>query len=139
MVFLTEDDFKQQVKDEILTSITGGDATLLNSAELRAIAQMTDALNVRYDVVNIFNKTGSNRNDGVVMRLVDMVLYHLHSRINPGQVPQLRADRYADCMEWLQFVASGKFAPDLPLPAGTDEGTKLDVQYGGKPARNPYY
>jgi hypothetical protein len=139
MVFLTTEDFKQHIKDEILASITGNDFSLLDSAELRAIAQMTDALSVRYDVPNIFNKAGAARNQGVVMRLVDMVLYHLHSRINPGQVPQLRAERYTDCLEWLRFVAAGKFMPDLPLPAGASEGTKLDVQYGGRTARDPYF
>lgn len=139
MVFLTETDFNDQIKGEILDAVTGNSNTLLDSAELKAIAQMTAALNVRYDCAAIFSATGNNRNQAVVMYLVDIVLYHLHSRINPGQVPQLRNDRYTDAVKWMEMVARGQFQPDLPLPGGADEGTKLDVQYGSRAARNPYY
>ena len=139
MIFLTSTDFKEQVKDEILATMTGGDTSLLDKAELKSIAQMTTALNVRFDAANIFNKTGTDRNSEIIMRLVDMVLYHLSSRINPGQVPTLRQNRYDDCIEWMKLVASGKMEPDLPKPTGANEGTKNDVQFGSRKARDPYF
>ena len=139
MVFLTLADFNDAIQAKILESITGGDNSLLDSAELKAIAQMTTALAMRYDVPNIFNKTGAARNSEVVMRLIDLVLYHLHSRINPGQVPELRQNRYDDCIDWMKLVASGKMEPDLPKPTGANEGTKNDVQFGSRPPRQPYY
>jgi hypothetical protein len=99
-------------------------------------------LAVRYAVDSIFSATGNSRNAEVVMYMVDMVLYHLHSRINPGQVPELRKERYADALDWLNKVSAGDFLPDLPK-VGDADGDGVDdknvVQWGGRPARNPYF
>lgn len=139
MAFLTDDDYKDQVKDSVLATIIENTSSLRTKAENKAQAQLTSALNVRYDVAAVFAAAGDARNSEVVMYMVDMVLYHLHSRINPGQVPELRKERYQDAMDWMKMVASGKLEPDLPKPSGSLEGTKLDVQYGGRAPRQPYY
>jgi len=139
MAFLVDADYNAQVKGAILTTILEGNASLRTDAERKAQEQMTSALNVRFDAAAVFAATGDSRNAEVVMYMVDIVLYHLHSRINPGQVPQLRMDRYEDALTWLKSVASGKLEPSLPKPSGADEGSKFDVQYGSRKARDPYY
>jgi hypothetical protein len=139
MAFLSESDYKSQIKDSILTMILENTDSIRTDAERKAQAQITSALNVRYDVPAIFAQVGEARNAEVVMTMVDMVLYHIHSRINPGQVPKLRNDRYVDAKEWLKMVASGKLEPFLPKPAGADEGIKNDVQFNSMQPRNPYY
>ena len=141
-MFLTDDDYKAQVKDTILASVIEETAALRLDAELKAEAEMTGYLAMRYDVPNIFNKSGTTRNAHIVMLYVDIVLYHLHSRINPGQVPQLRIDRYNEAKRWLEMVASGSLKPDLPL-VGDADGDGIDdnsvVYWGGMAARNPYF
>ena len=139
MNYLLREDFKTQIKDTILNNIVEGDFNLLDVVEMQSISQITSYLAVRYDVPQIFNKQEAQRNSQVVMVLVDMCLYHLYSRIQPGQVPELRQNRYDDAIKWLEGVAAGKFLPDLPLPTGTETGEKLVLQYGSRPARNPYY
>lgn len=65
---------------------------------------------------------GDNRNQLIVMRLIDITLYHVHSRINPRNIPDLRKDRYDGNREsqtlgaigWLKQVAAGKINADLP-------------------------
>ena len=92
--------------------------------------------------VAIFGASGANRNAEIIMYYIDMVLYHLHSRINPGQVPELRKERYGDAITWLDKMASGDYAADLPKVGDTD-GDGVDdkevIQWGGRPARNTYY
>jgi len=66
---------------------------------------------------------GDNRNQQIVMYLIDITLYHLHSRINPRNVPELRAIRYdgmnalqtGGAIGWLKKVASGDITADLPV------------------------
>lgn len=66
---------------------------------------------------------GDNRNQQIVMYLIDITLYHLHSRINPRNVPELRSIRYdgANALQtggaigWLKKVASGDVNADLPV------------------------
>jgi hypothetical protein len=65
---------------------------------------------------------GDNRNQQIVMYLLDVTLYHLHSRINPRNVPDLRKERYdgnnatqnGGAIAWLKRVASGDLTADLP-------------------------
>jgi len=64
---------------------------------------------------------GDNRNQQIVMYLLDITLYHLHSRINPRNIPDLRKERYdgnnatqnGGAIAWLK-VASGDITADLP-------------------------
>ncbi len=65
---------------------------------------------------------GDNRNAQIVMYLMDCVLYHLHSRINPRNIPELRSIRYdgnnsfqsGGVIGWLKKVGSGDITADLP-------------------------
>jgi len=140
MGFLVDADYKMHIKDEIMSTVLGADAaTILTDAERKAQAQLTSVLNVRYDVPAIFAATGESRNAEIVMYMVDMVIYHVHSRISPGQVPDNVKARYQDALDWIKMVAAGKLEPDLPKPAGSDEGMKNDVKWGGRDPRNPYY
>jgi phage gp36-like protein len=141
-MFLTTNDYKPQIQDAILQSVLGGAIsgnTTLASAELATQSEMESYLRARYDVVNIFNKTGTARNELIVMYMIDMVLYHLHSRINPNKVPDLRGIRYEAAISWLKSVAKGEISPDLPLLEDTEGNAINIIAYGSNPKRNLYY
>lgn len=58
---------------------------------------------------------GDNRNQQILGAMVDIVLYHLHSRISPNNIPALRYDRYKDVMAWLKNCARGDdYTLDIP-------------------------
>lgn len=65
---------------------------------------------------------GDNRNQQIILYLLDITLYHLHSRINPRNIPDLRKERYdgnsphqtGGAIGWLKKVASGDINADLP-------------------------
>jgi phage gp36-like protein len=112
MPFLTETDYSVQIRSEILTTVKNTDA--LPKAELSAQAEMESYLRVRFDVANVFNKEDLERNPIVLMYLVDIVLYHLHTNISPRNIPELRGIRYEAAINWLKMVAKGDLNPDLP-------------------------
>lgn len=78
---------------------------------------------------------GDNRNQQIVLFLIDITLYHLHSRINPRNIPDLRKERYngnsptdsGGALGWLKSVASAKVNADLPEIA-PEQG--LSMRYG---------
>lgn len=142
MAFLTDDDYKDQIQDAQLAALTVGDTFARERMEGKVQEEISLALRVRYDVPSIFSKEGAGRNQWLVAAMVDMVIYHLHKRINPGQVPELRLTAYTNAKEDLDKIARGEFLPDLPLVGDADgDGTddKNVVQSGGRPPRNPYY
>ena len=56
---------------------------------------------------------GDNRNQKLVQSMVDITLYHLHSRIAPRNVPQLRVKRYDDAILYLESCSKGLVSLNL--------------------------
>jgi hypothetical protein len=69
-----------------------------------------------------------NRDQQIVMYLIDIVLFHIHSRIAPRNVPELRAARYTNAINWLNMVKTGDVTPELPVLQPVQGGR---VRYGG--------
>lgn len=114
MPFLIFEDYKTLIKDDVLQAVMDNDKTIVLEVEQMAQAEMESYLNQRYDVAHIFNKTGTARQPLILMYMIDIVLYHIHARINPKFIPDIRKDRYDIAISWLNKVARGDINPDLP-------------------------
>lgn len=139
MIFLTIDDFKHLVRDPVLAAIIDDDHGLLAKAELSMLEQVQSYLRHRYDVANIFNRSGNDRNQWLLTVCVDIMLYHLHSRTNPRQIPDLRIERYESALEWLKSVAAGKLSPDFPAISPTEDAPTGQLTYIGETKRQNRY
>jgi phage gp36-like protein len=130
MIFLTTPDMDVQIRTEVTNVITNNNSVSIDKAERAAIEEMQSYLRGRYDVANIFNKSGNNRNPMIVMYLIDMMVYHLHSATSARNIPELRGKRYDDAISWLKSVAADRLNPDLPIKAGEESG---NIKLGGNP------
>ena len=65
--------------------------------------------------ISEFFSKSDNRDQQMVLYLCDIVLYHLHSRIAPRNIPELRVKRYDSAIDWLKMCAEGNITPNLPL------------------------
>lgn len=141
MTFVTTDDYKKVIKDDILNRVIQAEPFILYDAERAAQSEIESYLRPRFDVATIFGQVGLNRNALLVMYFVDVVLYHIHSRINPQQIPEIRGIRYERAIDWLRDVTKGLITPDLPtLPV--EEGSTANntaILYGSKPKRRNDY
>lgn len=68
------------------------------------------------------------RSQQLVSAVTDICLYHLHSRISPRNIPDLRVKRYDDAIKWLKMAMNGEVTPNLPLKK-PDQGMR--IRYGG--------
>lgn len=73
-----------------------------------------------------------NRDAQMVMYLIDVALFHIHSRIAPRNIPEIRVKRYDAAIEWLKLCATGEITPSLPL-LQPKQGNR--IRYGG-PIKN---
>lgn len=133
MAFLTEDDYKLQIRDYELDEITGYTDAIRLQSELAAQEEMESYLRERYNVGEIFGETGDERSKLIVMYLIDISLYHMFSAITPRNVPQVRIDRYDAAIAWLQKVAAGKISPDLPVNEDEDGNNITNSLFGNSP------
>ena len=127
--FIIETDYAMQIKQEIiklLTSVTDWyTTTKLVRAEQTAISQIKNRIGKRYDCAAIFAPllppaVGENpgeqidiRDAWIVTITIDIALYHLYSKTGAKDIPQHRADRYQDAIDWLKDVGNGGTSADL--------------------------
>lgn len=72
---------------------------------------------------------GDNRNQQLLTYVVDICLYHLHTRIAPRNIPDLRVKRYDDAIQWLKMAGRGEITADLPV---IQPKTGARVRFGGR-------
>ncbi len=84
----------------------------------------------------------TERNPFVILYLVDLTLYHLHSKDASRVIPKVREDRYQDALDWLKGVAEGMIDADLPQVSELDENGAEnpnyapDIRYSSHPNEN---
>ena len=66
----------------------------------------------------------------VVNYIVDMTLFHLHKRINPRKIPELRKEAYDEAKSYFEMLKKGEESPpDLPF---LDDGEEY-IPWGSNP------
>lgn len=73
---------------------------------------------------------GDNRSQQMLTCIIDITLYHLHSRISPRNVPDLRIKRYQDAVNWLTMAMKGSITANL-IPLQPKAGGR--IRWGSQP------
>jgi hypothetical protein len=68
----------------------------------------------------------------------DVLLFYLHTRINPRKISQLRTDMYNQAKEWLTLVRDGDLTPDLPKEVDIKKDVDTPL-WGSGPQKGHYY
>lgn len=128
MAFLTEKDYQVQIRTWIKNFISNNDTEILELAEQSAQEEMETYLNNRYDVGKIFDleQPKEKRSQLVVMYMVDIAVYHMHTNVTPSDIPEIRQLRYDNAMRWLNKVNKGELNPLLPLLTTDGENENND-------------
>lgn len=75
---------------------------------------------------------GDNRSQMIVTTQIACVLYWVHNRIAPRNIPDLRVKTYDDAIKWYQDCANGVVTPNLPAKQPRQGGR---IRFGG-PIKN---
>lgn len=159
MAYLTTSDYLLQIQDVNLQQIINSNEAIRDQANLLAVAEARSFLISKYNIDTELAKTGSARDPQLLSKIVDIALYHLHQRIAPRNIPELRVNNYMGLPEhatvvqgkvrypmhsalgWLQACVDGTdITPNLTLLVDAD-GNKLGNQIrsgGNKKNINSY-
>jgi phage gp36-like protein len=134
--FITDIDYTVLVRNEIKGLVVGDYIGKLIRAEDMAIAQIKNYL-MRYNTELIFQSYDpipdpDPRNAHIVMITIDCALYHLYTSTAPDRMPEHRAQRYGDALDWLKDVATGKIQANLPIATNTDGQVVSNFRLGSK-------
>lgn len=134
--FVDIKDYDASVHREILDALVRDDETLVEICEDRAIAEMRGYLSKRYDCNAIFSASGEERNQLILMMVIDIAVYHIFCIHNPQKLSQVRKDRYERAVEWMKAVAAEEVSIDgAPLLSEEDRARKAALMFKSNPKR----
>ena len=134
--FIDIKDYDASVHREILDALVRDDETLVEICEDRAIAEMRGYLSKRYDCNAIFSASGEERNQLILMMVIDIAVYHIFCIHNPQKLSQVRKDRYERAVEWMKAVANEEVSIDgAPLLPEEDRARKSALMFKSNPKR----
>jgi len=130
--FIREDDYDVQVRTEIARIIDPtAERRKLMRAEDMAISQVRNFIASRYDCDKVFTPAvegqPDDRNQYIVMLVIDLSLYHLWSKEGGNNIPKTRELRYTDALDWLKAIQGGQPA-DLPKLTDSNGATASDIR-----------
>jgi len=139
MAFITDNDYDVQAQNDVLKLLDGSDDRhRLRQAEKYAIGEINKRIAGRYDMANVWNKTGDERDAYIVMITIDIAIYHLYSQKSPRQIPEYRQIRYDAALEWLRDVGTGANPTDLPPIPEEDYKGEIRIWSLHKPNNHKY-
>lgn len=86
-----------------------------------------------------FFTAGDNRNQDLLIRVIDIALYNIYSRLNNVDIPAIRKERFdgndsrqtGGALGWLKMIVKGQLQPDFPLiEENQEDQTGNIVAYG---------
>lgn len=102
---------------------------LLNGANYWGIG-VAYSVPVNTDIRNIvYWLAGDNRSQQLITYMVDILVYHIHKRIAPRNIPDIRCKAYDDAKSWLKMCAKGDVTAKLPVLQPKQGGR---IRYGGR-------
>lgn len=138
--FIDIEDYDASIHRDILDAITRDDDSIVEICEDRAIEEMRCYLAGRYDCKVVFEATGKQRNQLVLMMAIDIAVYHLFCIHNPQKLSQIRKDRYERAVEWLKAVRKSDISVDgLPSVEPAQSQKSSQYQMSSNPKRNNHY
>jgi hypothetical protein len=92
------------------------------------------------DVATTEYTLGDTRNPLIVRMLIDIILFHLVSRINPRNIPELRVTRYDEAKTMLDQINKGALMGyDLPANEDTTEYSNTIVTGSSREVKTSTY
>ncbi len=82
-------------------------------------------------------KLGDNRNQQIVLYILDMLIYHLYRRIPPAVVPEIRVLAYQTAISWFTKVAKGDDIIADIIKIQPPNGGR--IRYGSRPKQENHY
>lgn len=126
MIYITNTDLKNIIRDDMLTSSIQGQTEMLNELEANAIGKVKAYLFGLYKVDLIFDGETVLRNPLLVEIIAKLVTYAAVRRNAARKVPADYSDLEDQAYSLLQRVADGKMTLiDLPVVTNEDGTEKL--------------
>jgi len=115
MIFIKHTELLTYVKENVLNGVTENDSNYIDNVEKIALDEIKSYIGTKYDMNFEFSRIDNDRNSYLISIVIDIMLFHLYSRIAPDNIPEIKLQRYGKVIEWLELAAKGKVSPNLKV------------------------
>lgn len=131
-------DFNTHLYTEIINTISRDSDAVLETA-IQASENEAKGYLGQYDIEELFNRTGANRDPVLLMYLKDMAVWHFIVVANPSVDIEYRRDRYKDAKDWLIRIQAGKVTPVGWNYANNATEPVSEIQVTSSPKRETHF
>jgi Protein of unknown function (DUF1320) len=121
MAFLVKDELRTVATMEMVNLITSNNDSIVDDVISESIDVMSGYLYQYYDVANIFNKLGAERNLTILKHLKAIVIFEVSLR-RRCPISKYIEDAKNEALNWLEKVSEGKIKPPLPAKQVDTDG-----------------
>ena len=129
-MYLTKEDLYTVIEQHVLDAITEDDPAAVPESIDTALDTVRNYLCQRYDVGRIFAATGGDRNKHILSIARTLTIWEVISRNNNDILYEKWEKRHEEAIRFLEKVADGKVAPDLPLATDETGNVQSKIKFG---------
>ena len=134
MAFLTKEELKSAFPEALINALSDADDEVVRTL-IRENSSLTKEYLRGYDTTAAFAAEGAARNDTLLHYLKALVVYDLCARYTRQSLNETIALGREEAMRWLERVAQGQHAVDLPASDRDADGKEDDTYPTGSQPR----
>ncbi|MBX7204160.1 MAG: DUF1320 domain-containing protein [Bacteroidia bacterium] len=138
MIYLTQDDLNLESFERFITESTGGDSSIVDNAEKKAIAHCKTFLS-RYDVEDVFDEEEPIRDEHLANIIAIITCYKIISRNAARKVPSDAREDYKWALEQLEKIQTGRVTLELPPRIDSSTGNAVSNAIFGNISNPDFY
>lgn len=132
-MYLKVEELNGSMYAHIIEEITEGDTQIVLQAIEAAIEEVRSYLRIRYDVAKVFAAEGSARNALILENTKVITVWNIIKLSNAETIYEMWKERYDRVINYLEKVADGDAAPDLPLLTNDKGDVVIKAKFGSNP------
>jgi phage gp36-like protein len=137
-MFIETDELETGLYGHVIDEITDDNRDIARQAIMAAIEEVKSYLNGRYDLVAIFEATGTERNPMVVEWVTVIAVWNLIKISSVETLTDAWESRYQRVTDMLTQIAKGAISPGLPLLTDAS-GALIDTFRAGSNEKFVHY
>ncbi len=135
-MYLIKEDLYTVIEQHVLDAIVEDDPGCVPESIDTAIDTIKNYLSQRYDVGRIFSAEGEARNKHILSIARTLTVWEIISRNNNDILYDKWEKRQQEAVRFLEKVAAGSIAPDLPLITDSEGNVQTKIKFGSNPKFN---
>jgi len=135
-MYIDKTDLGKQIQEDLLSGLDfSGDDSSIITACAQAVGQLRSYLAARYDIATELAKTGTARDELLLMICKDLAIYHIWTYNDASNIPGSRKERYTAAIDYLKDAQKGGATVNI----GVATTVFSPVGYGSNVKRSNHY